>query len=594
MAAAQKQDSNTTGLRYAEETSIGVVSGSAVWRPLEPNSYDDFGGEIVTLARSPINASRQRKKGVVVDVDSAGGFNHDLVLTLQDIMQGFMFADLRRKGESVFPGVFSQAFTATFGTNTLNITTHGLSTGDGPFQVSSTTTLPSGLSGATNYWVISTGAGTLQLATSYANAIAGTAVALADNGTGTHTMVNEDSVDGTGETVTVNKVTGILDGSLVQTTGFTLAANNGVFVVTAVTGSVVTLDTNLATEANAPAAAKMVVVGYEATADDIDVDASDVLPALTSTLLDFTTLGLIPGEWIYIGGDTALTGFSNAVNNGFARIYSVAANRLVFDKTQSTMVTETSSGTRLVRMFFGRVLKNESDTSLITRRSYQLERQLGAEDTALPAQIQSEYLVGAVPNEVTFSFGTADKVMLDMSFLATDYEQRSGATGVKTGTRPAIVSAEAINTTSDFSRLKMSILDRTTGANPSALFAYVTEFNITINNNVSPNKAISVMGAFDMTAGQFAVGGTLNAYFADIAAVQAVRNNADVTLDFALVKDNTGVVIDLPLISLGDGRTQIEQDQPIMLNLNNEAAADAVFDTTLIMTFYDYLPTAAG
>lgn len=55
-------------------------------------------------------------------------------------------------------------------------------------QVSTTTTLPAGLSAATNYFVIKVSDTTCKLATSYANAVAGTAINITDAGTGTHTI----------------------------------------------------------------------------------------------------------------------------------------------------------------------------------------------------------------------------------------------------------------------------------------------------------------------------------------------------------------------------------------------------------------------
>ena len=55
-------------------------------------------------------------------------------------------------------------------------------------QVSTTTTLPGGLSAATDYYVISVSDTTIKLATSYANAVAGTAIDITDAGTGTHTL----------------------------------------------------------------------------------------------------------------------------------------------------------------------------------------------------------------------------------------------------------------------------------------------------------------------------------------------------------------------------------------------------------------------
>ena len=76
-------------------------------------------------------------------------------------------------------------FTAAV-TDICTITAHGYYTG---LKVAATTsdTLPAGLS-ATNYYVIRIDANTFYLATSAANAIAGTRVDITDTGTGTHTL----------------------------------------------------------------------------------------------------------------------------------------------------------------------------------------------------------------------------------------------------------------------------------------------------------------------------------------------------------------------------------------------------------------------
>lgn len=38
MTAVNKQDSNFTELRYAQEVTSGVVDGTVTWQPLEPPS----------------------------------------------------------------------------------------------------------------------------------------------------------------------------------------------------------------------------------------------------------------------------------------------------------------------------------------------------------------------------------------------------------------------------------------------------------------------------------------------------------------------------------------------------------------------------
>jgi len=511
MADLSKIDSNASGLRYCEEDSYKVVSGDEVWYPLEPNSYSDFGGEITTIARNPINPSRQRKKGVVTDLDASGGFETDVTQTnLQTILQGFFFADLRRKAE--------------------------------------------------------------------------------------HEVIT--NVDAAGDTYDAASGLAFAVNDLVFAAGFDDAANNGLKVVTGITSDtdIAVSPTTLVDDASPAAGHSLVMVGHQFAADDLNIVASGSLPEITSDIaFDFTDLGLIPGEYIYVGGDSAATNFAEAANVAFARVKSVSATAIVLDKTEATFVTETLSGGETVQIFFGRVLKNETGTDIV-RRTYQLERQLGAPDDAEPTEIQAEYIVGAVPSEFELVIPTAEKAVANLSFIGADNETIDGPTTLKAGTRPALVESDAFNTSSDVSRIKMAVLDASDAA-PAALFAYVTDLSLTINNNVSPNKAVGVLGAFEVTAGTFEVGGDVTAYFANVAALDEVRANANITLDAHLVKDNAGISFDIPLITLGDGRPDVAQDEAITLPLSIEAGTvagwDSAMDHTLLMVFWDYLPDAA-
>lgn len=512
MALKRTIDSNITGLAYAEEAELGSLPGenslpgTPEWHRLEPNSYNDFGGEIITVAPQPINPSRQRRKGVTTDLNAAGGFNHNFTYkNLTDLMQGVIFADIRKKG--------SQAVT---------------------------------------------------------------------------------NVDGTTDVYEMADTTGFLVGSIVKGENFVNSVNRSSHVVTAVNAGVsVEVDGDLIDEVPG-ATARLEVVGYEAGVGDVDVDVTGDLPRLTSTTLDFTTLGLVPGQWIFVGGDDAGTSFTNAVNNGFKRIRIVEANALTIDKSATTMVAEADAGAT-IKIYFGDVLKNETGT-LVKRRSYNVERTLGVPDTAAPSAVQSEVLVGAIPNEFALNIPTANLANVDFSFLATDAAQRTAATGPK---QASVIDAEAAteyNTSSDISRVKLSVVDDL-DENPTPLFAYVTEINISINNNLTANKAVGVLGAFDVSAGIFAVSGSLTAYFVTVEAASAVRDNDNVTLDVHLIKDNTGIVIDYPLVSLGDARPNVELNQPITLPLNLDAArgldVHANLDHTILITYFNYLPDAA-
>lgn len=396
----------------------------------------------------------------------------------------------------------------------------------------------------------------------------------------------------------------VLANSLLYSTGFTVPANNGLKIVTSLTSdtTIIVTDTGVQDESANPAG-RLEVVGYMFASATVNVvNSGSAFPSIhrASGSVDFTTLGLIPGEWVWIGGDGAGHSFVTAANNTWARVYTVTATDITFDKTGSEMVAETGTGLT-VQLFFGKVIKNEADPTLQIRRSYTLQRKLGAPDTTQPSQIQSEYIKGAVAKTLKLTMGTAALITADIAMIAIDNFARTGVQGplsVQSGaTEIAADNADAFNTTSHFGRLKMGIISLTDAA-ATPLFAFVTDLSVTIENNLSPAKAVSVLGAFDVVAGQFQVSGTATAYFTDTAAVAAVRANSDVSLDFALVRQtpllhNAGIVIDLPLLALGDARAKVELNKPILLPLTLDAAPDRVFNHTLLMTVFDYLPDLA-
>lgn len=584
MAQLQKIDSNQTGLRYAEEASLGTLPASPTWYPLEPNSYSDFGGEISTVARNPINADRQFKKGTTTDLDASGGFNTDITQeNLQDILQGFCFADLRTKNELTAVGADATTDEIDVLADALSATVAAGGTG---YAVDDVVTLTGGTSTAAATFTV----------TGETGGVVDT-VALLTGGSYSAVPANPVSTtggSGSGLTLTVtwNGGENYVAGDLVAVKGFGI--NNGLFTASGGgTPNTVPVDEDILTDESSQTGT-ISRVGFQFTSGDLDIDTTGTWPTITSSTKDFTQLGLIPGEFVHVGGDSASFQFADAVNNGFCRVRSVAANAVELDKTASTMVDETGTGLT-VQIFFGRVLKNETGT-LIKRRTYQLERTLGAPDTDFPAQIQAEYLVGQVPGEFTLNLATADKATVDLSFVGTDNEQQASTVALKSGSRPAILEADAFNTSSDISRLKVAVY--TPGdANPTALIGFFQEMNVTINNNLTPNKALATLGSFEVTAGNFQVSGSLTGYFTLVDAPQAVRNNADVTADYHMVKSNSGISFDIPLITLGDGRLNVEQDNPITVPLSTDAATGAKLDPnmnhTLLIVFWDYLPDLA-
>lgn len=502
MVKAYKQASNSTGLWLAREVSPGVVDNAAVWVPQEPNSYKDFGASYKTITRNPINPSRQRKKGSVVDMDANGGWQEDLTYdALTGKIEGLMYAAFRAS--------YSQAITA----------------------------------------------------------IGATSVTLAD-------------------------ASAVHVGDVIAVKHAAVAANNGAKHVTAVAGNVVTVAEAMTVEAAPPAATVASRAGRVFAASDIafDVDTK----TLTTAASDFTTLGLLVGDWVYLSADVAAADLG--ANLGMARIAAITPGTMRFDKMQANNpdapITDAAGTGKTVALYLpSRRVRNEATQNLIKRQTYQAERTLGYADTA-DAYEQREYLTGCVINEGHFVFNTADKVTVDWSLVASAHENRAGTAAPKAGTRAVMAEGSAYNTSTDVKRMNIALV-----GSDVPQFAYVMDVSLTVKNNNKANKAVSVMGAIDHTEGQFIVSAAVTAYFQTVEAARAIENNSDVTLDLFIANENSGIVFDLPLVTLGDGRPKITANEVIQLPLDIEAATAAKLspDTnyTLSVSFFDYLPNAA-
>jgi hypothetical protein len=372
---------------------------------------------------------------------------------------------------------------------------------------------------------------------------------------------------------------------LVLSSGNNDPANDGLFRLTTVTAGSVEVDGAVVDDVAPAATSALKKVGVELATGDVNLTASATLVQLTSTATDFTALGLSVGQWIFVGGDAATTRFTT---NGafYARVAAITTNALNLEELTITATTESGAG-QDIRIFYGDYLYNRNTCDTIERCTFQFERQLGDDGNG----IQSEYLIGATPNEFTLNFNTADKLMADMNFMGLDTECRTGTEGIKTGTRVTNVCEEAINTSSNVFRIRMAIDDPNNVASPD-LFAFVTEGTLTISNGVEPTKAIGTLGAFDVNAGDFEVGGEVTVYFDNVTAIKAVRNNSDVTFNVILANDNAGLIYDIPLMSLSDGRLNIEKDSPITIPLENTAFENDK-GYTLSYSKFAYLPTVA-
>lgn len=171
--------------------------------------------ETVKIGRCALKPTMQYTIGAItvsnsyaykIQVDGPGvtsteaTYTSDASATTQEIHNGLVTALNAVVGKN-YTATFAplasltpKVFTAANATEIFTSATHGLNTGDGPVWVSNSGgALPAGLTASTDYYVIKIDANTFYLATSLANALAGTFLSITTDGTGTQTLTPQAS-----------------------------------------------------------------------------------------------------------------------------------------------------------------------------------------------------------------------------------------------------------------------------------------------------------------------------------------------------------------------------------------------------------------
>lgn len=89
-----------TNLAVVVETTLGAATPpTSGWINVEPNSYGDSGPSFKKLPRTPITKTRQRQKPILVDLDSAMPFEHDLTKDAIDVfIEGIFASAIKHSG----------------------------------------------------------------------------------------------------------------------------------------------------------------------------------------------------------------------------------------------------------------------------------------------------------------------------------------------------------------------------------------------------------------------------------------------------------------------------------------------------------------
>lgn len=370
-----------------------------------------------------------------------------------------------------------------------------------------------------------------------------------------------------------------LQGAMLRVTDDTVAANNALHIVGAPSDDTHVVVAPVPTVSAAPSAIE--VVGHRCAISDIELVETSGVFSLTSTVLDFTTLPIMVGQEIYIGGfaDASQFGVVATPVRGLVRLKSIATNTLVFDKQHASFTATVSGSGITLDLLFGEFIRNvPTNHADFIERSYQFE--LTQPGLGTSGETMYEYAKGNMANEITFDLPLTEKATYSMAFVGQDtppptLTRANVAGGI---TEPEYTTA--FNTSADIARLRVDQLDG------SGLTTDFKSLSLTLNNNVSPENVLGVTGAKYINTGNLEVGFEATLIFSNAGVAEAVRNNTTLTMDFQLTNDNGTIVIDLPALTLGGGAKSFPVNESITIETTGEAFADPTLNTSFGITIF--------
>lgn len=393
-------NTNNTSLRFAIESSVGVLPGSPAWRIAEFNTIGAYGAEIATTVRRPISQDRGRKKGTVTDLDSSVEFETDLTMdAFTDFAEGFVFSE--------FANV---EFDLKSGTGTV------------PPPVGSTSTYTIDAASATLagkiQWV-TTSYATLVYAKGYTNS--------ANNGL--KPITADTAAAGVAITVAATLVTETppTNASL-QIAGVRVLDDADLTLT--VSGSTATL-------VSAAAITNWSTLGLRAGMF-IHIGSPTSAGALQNAL-----------------------GAGGTTSYGYARITSISGATLNLDKLSDTLSTASGPASASQDVLFGRFLRNVPVTADATdtrylERTYQME--VAYPDLGGVGTDEYEYAIGNFVNEMALNLPLTDKATINYGFIGTNSDDITPTRKTNASTAVSPLRTTAFNTSSDIASLTTDVV----------------------------------------------------------------------------------------------------------------------------------------
>jgi hypothetical protein len=364
--------------------------------------------------------------------------------------------------------------------------------------------------------------------------------------------------------------------------GFDTDANNGLKVLgatVATSATTITITGIVAETVGATQYVELAVAGVRGATGDLQIDANG---DLISTVLDFTTLGLVKGQVIHIGGVDVLNQFAETENFGFARARQIATHKITLEKREQPFVADTGASIA-VDILFGQFVRNvDVDHADFLEASVQWE--LASPNLNSGGQTMFEYAVGNYCDAISIKLPLSDKATITTGYVGQDTTDPTLVRATNAANAKLGDETEAFGTSSDLARLRIQDVDE------DGLTTDFKTITFTLTNNVAGEKVLAHLGPRYLNAGNIEADIESQMIFTSAAVPAAIRANATLGFDFALRNDDGGVVFDLPTGTLDGGKREFPANQSVLISGKFAAHQEAALDFSIGISFFPVLP----
>lgn len=324
------------------------------------------------------------------------------------------------------------------------------------------------------------------------------------------------------------------------------------------------------------------VAGFRGASGDIGIDVNG---NLTSTALDFTTLGLTVGQVGWLGGTTVGTSFATTAYRGFFKIVAIATNLLTLSRRMWTVAGADTGTGKTIDIYYGRFMRNVAFGSTDYQEpSVQMELTYTGLSSGADEYV---YAAGNILDQTKINMPSANLVTVDMTFIGTTVSlpSTSRATGGATAAGPLAIEGMTTVTKQLYEQIMIQ-------GTEAIVSNDIEASTLTFMNHTSAQKQHGTLGTKRLIVGKAEAQLDVTAELTQDDALKACQNNTTLMYGTGLRNGDGGWFLDIPSCKCTDSPPSFPANGPVTLALKLQAFRDATNNWTLGMSMFPFLPAS--